>query len=864
MLKKFISIITAAAIFMSIIPFVYAENENEEIDTKITFADEYSVVGDNLSVKVELVSSEEKSDVPVLIYYGNFTLYGGNIDINTPKEDKYSFEEDYNIMVGNVDVFTVTVNNEKTEKEIVKTDAFEIENAVAEYKNTVTESEIDYLEYSVKATVKNNHNVKAEKLVLNYDSYATEEFETEAKSETEKTMTVKIKKSDITGEKFASKLKLSANGEAAAETDIEFANPYFVSRITVNNGKKITLAKDETISPTVTLMPEGTLADYEISSKDEKVVSVGEDKKSITGVKTGNAEIEVKAGGKTGTAKVEVSRSRTTAEPENIKFYYYKDEDAKTDKTELVPSEPFNYANNVYVMTLPEDVSNFKLYYEITGGKFLGAEVTKSTSGKTDSVDVNDDDGEKFIQWSSRYEMLSLKFKDDDSSTSVYKFTIGNAPKIVDFPKEVEVYSDFDKDSDENFKFTFELTEYIDDVTEIKTVEAFDENGTKIGKYYDEGKEESKKIYWKYDISKETKEGTKQKVTFKFKNKYGMETVKETKLVYTEDEEDPEWTNDVNINISSITSSSATVKWAHATDNDQISYYVLHCYKSSSSASSGKTSKVRYDSTEKPSDSISSLSSKTSYKVYIEAFDRTGNSCKSKTKEFTTSSSGSSSGSGGGSSSSGSGWSGSATTKPSTGTSTNTNVNTGTTNNTINKNKFNDIEKYGWAKKEIEALVQKKIVSGISESEFGPAMSIRRCDFILLLSRAYGFNGTFKENFADVDSGAYYAQAVGVAKALGILTGMGNNEFNPNGYITRQDMCVMALRAMKAAGKDAKAPADLSKFADYADIAEYAKDAIGSLVAEGIINGDENGNVNPRKNTTRAEAAVIIHRLLGF
>ena len=69
---------------------------------------------------------------------------------------------------------------------------------------------------------------------------------------------------------------------------------------------------------------------------------------------------------------------------------------------------------------------------------------------------------------------------------------------------------------------------------------------------------------------------------------------------------------------------------------------------------------------------------------------------------------------------------------------------------------------------------------------------------------------------------------------------------------------------MKVAGKKVSDPTDISKFADSTDIAEYAKEAVGSLTAGGIIKGDDNGNANPRKNTTRAEAAVIIYRLLGI
>lgn len=865
MLKKFISILAITAMFVSFIPVMSAEEESG-VAAEITFADEYSVIGDILGVNVKVTSDKEETDVPVLMQYGEDTLYDDKINLN--EDNEFKFEKSSSVTVGTSDKFTVKVNGKTFDKEIVKKDAYEIGDITVEYKQTVTEEETDYLEYSVKTAVTNNHNVKTEKFVVSYGTFATEEFDIDAKSSAEKDFTVKIKKSDIKEEKIDGKLKLTVNGEDAAEKDVEFKNPYYVSGITINDGKKITLEKDKLITPKVSLEPDGTICGYEISSKDETIVSVSEDKKSITGISAGKTEITVTAGNITATAEVEVLKDRTSAEPENIRLYYYKTETNKTEeseepiktKTYLEPSESFIYATNSYVITLPEELSNFNLYYEITGGTFSNIKITRS---KTDINETPTEDGdEKYISWKSNYKALMFTFKDENSAESTYTFTIGKAPKITDFPKEIPVYSDFDKDSDVDFTFTFSFSAYTDDETEmnkVANITVTDETGAEIGKY-SQSTDEDEMIerYWTYEVLKTVESGTKKPVTFTFSNKYGMETVCNAQLVYSEDTEAPVWKSGGSVTVSSVKTSSATVEWTRASDNDQVAYYEINYGKGSSGA--GNTVTVKHNSADtKYSKSISSLSSGTTYTVYIVAYDRTGNSVKSDKKEFTTSKNGSSSGSSSGGSSSGSGsgsssnWSGAITP----------NTNNGSTSG-AGTSKFGDIETYTWAKNEIETLAAKGIISGISDSEYGPAMSIRRCDFILLLVRAYGFNGTFEENFSDVPSDAYYAQAVGLAKKLGILTGMGNNEFNPNGYITRQDMCVMSMRTMQVAGKKVADPADLSKFNDSADIAEYAKDAVASLVASGIINGDENGNINPRKNTTRAESAVIIYRLLGL
>jgi S-layer homology domain. len=107
----------------------------------------------------------------------------------------------------------------------------------------------------------------------------------------------------------------------------------------------------------------------------------------------------------------------------------------------------------------------------------------------------------------------------------------------------------------------------------------------------------------------------------------------------------------------------------------------------------------------------------------------------------------------------------------------------------------------------------------------------------------------------------HYYTSVGIAKQLGIATGIGGNRFNPKAFITREDMMVMAARAMKAAEKIVNA--DISVLAGYKDsgsISSYAKASVAALVKNGIIIGDGN-LIYPKKNMTRAETAVVIYRI---
>ncbi len=176
---------------------------------------------------------------------------------------------------------------------------------------------------------------------------------------------------------------------------------------------------------------------------------------------------------------------------------------------------------------------------------------------------------------------------------------------------------------------------------------------------------------------------------------------------------------------------------------------------------------------------------------------------------------------------------------------------------------FTDLAGYEWARMQIEALASTGVINGTSETTFSPGMNITRADFICMLVRALKLNETVDGNFSDVPSTAYYYQAVGIAKKLGIVMGKGDNLFLPKENISRQDMMVIISRAMKITGKPLdESASDLSGYNDSSRVASYAVNAAAQLIKAGIIMGS-NGNINPEGTATRAETAVIMYRLLN-
>lgn len=175
---------------------------------------------------------------------------------------------------------------------------------------------------------------------------------------------------------------------------------------------------------------------------------------------------------------------------------------------------------------------------------------------------------------------------------------------------------------------------------------------------------------------------------------------------------------------------------------------------------------------------------------------------------------------------------------------------------------FGDLQGVPWARQAIEAMAARGIILGTSENGFSPAASIKRADFILLLVKALELQGKGGKGdmFGDVPESAYYYEALAIAKELGIATGTGDGTFNPNGTISRQDMMVLAARALSAAGKKVEAGGTLDAFADANAVAAYARDSAALLAKLGVVNG-KNGNIAPNDPLTRAEAAVILYRI---
>ncbi len=186
-----------------------------------------------------------------------------------------------------------------------------------------------------------------------------------------------------------------------------------------------------------------------------------------------------------------------------------------------------------------------------------------------------------------------------------------------------------------------------------------------------------------------------------------------------------------------------------------------------------------------------------------------------------------------------------------------------TDSNVSDTQRFSDVLSDFWGASYINDLAAKGVISGYSDGTFKPNAPVKRCDFIIMLMNGLEFDAEATDNFSDCEEGAYYYTAVAKAKALGIASGNGDGTFSPASEITRQDMMILARKALELKSGETLESDEtvLDVFADKDEISPYAVDSLAAMVKAGVVSGKGDG-IAPLATTTRAECAAIISRIM--
>ena len=175
---------------------------------------------------------------------------------------------------------------------------------------------------------------------------------------------------------------------------------------------------------------------------------------------------------------------------------------------------------------------------------------------------------------------------------------------------------------------------------------------------------------------------------------------------------------------------------------------------------------------------------------------------------------------------------------------------------------FVDVTEGDWFYAAVDAVFQRDLMTGTDATHFTPGGTASRAMVATILWRMAGqpqADNTL--SFTDIPASAWYTEAVRWAAETGIVTGYSDTKFGPDDPVTREQFAAMLYRYARTLGEGFTGswsfPLD---FPDAAEVSDYAYEALCWLTMENVINGMEDGALHPQGTATRAQLATMLQR----
>lgn len=176
-----------------------------------------------------------------------------------------------------------------------------------------------------------------------------------------------------------------------------------------------------------------------------------------------------------------------------------------------------------------------------------------------------------------------------------------------------------------------------------------------------------------------------------------------------------------------------------------------------------------------------------------------------------------------------------------------------------------DINKNAWYYDGVYFCIADGLMVGVGDGKFLPDGVSTRAQVAMMLWRLAGAPMVDAEvTFHDVKDGAWYEDAVRWAESEGIVKGVGGGLFAPNRIVTREQVVTMLYRYAKEIGMDVSVGEDTNilSYTDAEEISEWAMDAMQWAVGSDLIEGRGEGVLAPKDDAKRSELANIMYRFV--
>lgn len=171
---------------------------------------------------------------------------------------------------------------------------------------------------------------------------------------------------------------------------------------------------------------------------------------------------------------------------------------------------------------------------------------------------------------------------------------------------------------------------------------------------------------------------------------------------------------------------------------------------------------------------------------------------------------------------------------------------------------FTDTAKGAWYQGAVEYVYRNSIMTGTSATSFEPNAPLSRAMVAQILYNLEGQPTVEGEStFADA-SGHWAVNAIAWAQQTGVVNGYEDNTFRPNRTASREELAQMLYNYAKVKGYDLTASGDLTAFPDGSKVSSWAEAAMAWANGNELINGHDDGTLQPGGDSTRAQAASIL------
>ncbi len=173
---------------------------------------------------------------------------------------------------------------------------------------------------------------------------------------------------------------------------------------------------------------------------------------------------------------------------------------------------------------------------------------------------------------------------------------------------------------------------------------------------------------------------------------------------------------------------------------------------------------------------------------------------------------------------------------------------------------FTDIAGH-WAADFISPLAKQNLIGGFADGSFKPDSAINRAQYAALLVKA--FNPAPKREaiaFSDIPATFWAKPFIDQAYRAGFISGFPDGSFKPDQNMPRFQLLASLVSGLGLTGGDISL---LAAYDDRASIPQYAQTQVATATQQKlVVNHPSLRQLNPVRDTTRAEVAAFVHQAL--